>query len=632
MRKLGLFTGLVSLLAGCPGPGPGDIPPPTVFPVSDGGFPVAESLFIDPRVDSDPVSLDVAPPPISGGTLRILSSGHVAIVADPDRDRILAVDLIAGAVLAEHRLPAHAEPTRVIEDADGRIHAVLRGTGEIYSFDPEQTTEGTRRAVCGMPRGLAFDARTDDLLVACRGGELVTLPAAGGAVTRTVVVDRDLRDVIISGDRTFVTRFRSAELIELDREGRDISRRVPITAVNPGGGMFDRETGAFIESSFEPAVAWRAVEIPGGGIAMVHQRASGSEVQPDPGGYGGGGSFCESSIVQSSVTIFREDGSVSNGPDLAAATLPVDIALSPSIGDQRLVTVVAAANESGNRAIHTYRLTSMESSFEAGGCIGDEIFMETQPANATSAAYASNGDLVVLSRDPAVLTVIRQDLATSSATIVRRIALGGEARFDTGHAVFHGNSGSFLACASCHPEGGDDARVWTFGRIGARRTPAMTGNLRGTEPFHWDGDMNDLSHLVHDVFTGRMAGPSLTPRQIDTLGNWLDDRPAPVPSAHATPDVIERGRALFNGEAQCASCHSGGLFTNSASFDVGTGGTFQVPSLVGVADRLPLMHSGCAVTLRDRFRPDCGGGEAHGRTAHLSESQLGELVAFLETL
>ena len=46
--------------------------------------------------------------------------------------------------------------------------------------------------------------------------------------------------------------------------------------------------------------------------------------------------------------------------------------------------------------------------------------------------------------------------------------LGGASVFDTGQALFHGNTGSFDACASCHPEGGDDGRTWDFDRIGPR--------------------------------------------------------------------------------------------------------------------------------------------------------------------
>jgi len=43
------------------------------------------------------------------------------------------------------------------------------------------------------------------------------------------------------------------------------------------------------------------------------------------------------------------------------------------------------------------------------------------------------------------------------------------------------------------------------------------------------------------------------------------------------------------------------------------------------------MSDGCAATLFDRFDPACGG-ELHGNTAGLSEDQIIDLVAYLESL
>jgi hypothetical protein len=57
-----------------------------------------------------------------------------------------------------------------------------------------------------------------------------------------------------------------------------------------------------------------------------------------------------------------------------------------------------------------------------------------------------------------------------------------------------------------------------------------------------------------------------------------------------------------------------------------------VPSLVGIGYRAPFIHDGCAATLRDRFDPKCGGGDLHGKTSGLTEEQIGDLVAYLETL
>ena len=73
------------------------------------------------------------------------------------------------------------------------------------------------------------------------------------------------------------------------------------------------------------------------------------------------------------------------------------------------------------------------------------------------------------------------------------------------------------------------------------------------------------------------------------------------------------------------------MLTNNATVDVGTGGAFQVPSLVGVGWRASFVHTACAKTLTQRFDPSCGGAY-HGDTGSLSKDQVQDLVQFLETL
>jgi cytochrome c peroxidase len=98
------------------------------------------------------------------------------------------------------------------------------------------------------------------------------------------------------------------------------------------------------------------------------------------------------------------------------------------------------------------------------------------------------------------------------------------------------------------------------------------------------------------------------------------------------PATIARGRTLFeSSETACVSCHEGAQLGGNALKDVGTGGAFKIPSLQGVALRLPLMHTGCAETLEQRFDPACGGAE-HGKTSHLNAAQLADLVAYLRSL
>src|SRR6185295_11488709 len=151
--------------------------------------------------------------------------------------------------------------------------------------------------------GVAYDATTDLLHVACADGHLVSFNAAGGEAVRTLMLEPDLRDVIVDGGRLRVTRFKSAQLLTLEGDGRISKRFSPpaFRSLNTRGGQL-----------FTPAVAWRAVEMPSGGVAIVHQRGLEDPVQPSLGGYGGF-SQCDA-IVQTAVTTIGPNGETQTGP------------------------------------------------------------------------------------------------------------------------------------------------------------------------------------------------------------------------------------------------------------------------------------------------------------------------------
>jgi mono/diheme cytochrome c family protein len=252
--------------------------------------------------------------------------------------------------------------------------------------------------------------------------------------------------------------------------------------------------------------------------------------------------------------------------------------------------------------------------------------IEYRPPNGevVAVAFDPRGNILVQSREPATLQILTQRVAP--------IVLSSEVRADQGHRLFHAATANGLACASCHPEGGEDGRVWLFAGLGARRTQSLRGGIMDTAPFHWNGDLPTLDHLMTDVFQGRMGGGPVAREEIRTLGRWLDQVPTIQPSSWHDSAAVDRGRALFESPAVgCIACHRGGDFTIGNSFDVGTGGAFQVPQLHNLAFRAPFLHDGCARTLKDRFTR-CGGGDKHGLTSQLSEPQIDDLVAYLESL
>lgn len=556
----------------------------------------------------DTALADPPPPPISGGTLLATADGRWLVAADPDRDRVYVVERAARRLAATVPLSPRDEPGRLVEDGAGRVHVALRGGGAVADIDVAAGRLLDRRAVCGAPRGLAWDRAADALHVACGGGELVTLPAAGGAPTRTLRLDEGLRDVLIGDDGALlVSRFRQAELLRVDAGGKVASRDRPGqgSCVPCDGGQL------FIDA----ALAFRTRALVGGTPAMLHQTGD-SFVGSSQGSYGSSRRAGCDGIVQAA---YSELGAGKRTAFLGLATLPVDFAVD---GDAIAVVAAGNAHMAGVAQVMIYSRAEL---FDAADGFGRCVLPGARfsPSGEVTAVLFSGGDLVAQSREPAALQFRSDGLV---------VPLSGERRAHTGHAVFHSDSGAGLACASCHGEGGDDGRVWNFSGIGPRRTQSLRGGVIGAGPFHWSGDEPDLGRLVDDVFVGRMNGPRLSGEQVAALGAWVNALPAlPVP-APADPEAVARGAVLFNDPlVGCATCHVGGGGTTRELVDVGTGSRFKVPALAGSWSRAPFLHNGCATTLVARFDPACGGDDRHGHTSQLTGEQQADLAAYVES-
>ncbi|MSP60456.1 MAG: c-type cytochrome [Myxococcales bacterium] len=509
------------------------------------------------------------------------------------------------------------EPGRLVEDGAGGVHIALRGGHAVVALDPKTWTITTRRPVCAAPRGIAYPPGKERLHVACAGGELVSLQVKIGPPVRVLHLERHLRDVIVAGDLLQVSRFRSGELLTLDATGAVILRRSPPSSSDP-----EIRNG----STFSPALAWRAVAIQGG-VAMVHQRGMVTDVEPSPGGYGGGGGGgkqCDSSIVHTAVTQFPSGMTADDGAAFPRAVVPLDLAIAPSGKSY----VVLAAGNAHNDALPKLFVGD----FSSFGCAPDSNVLDgaafaSPSGQPIAVAFDGSGHVVVQSREPATIQVLYKPPITVT------IAPSNLSREDTGHSLFHANSGANIACATCHGEGGDDGRGWNLSGVGPRRTPSLRGGVMARTPFHWEGDLTDLPALLADVYVGRMGGPIPTEPEAAALASWLDRIPLLGNSPPANPFAVTRGDKAFHdlAGAACAACHGGPQFTGRAMVDVGTGGKLKVPSLLGVGARAPFLHDGRAETLKDRFGPD-GGGDQHGKTSNLTDAAIADLVAYLETL
>ncbi len=590
--------------------------------------------------------------PISGGTLAIgARQGHgVAVASDPEHDRIWLVEATTPPVAVALDLPAGAEPGRVVT-AGSRAYVGLRRSGEVAVIDLEAGQLLSRVNVCPSPRGLAVDAASDTLAVACASGELVLRKASTMEAVTTYHLGADLRDVVMQGDEMLVSRFRSAELVAIDRKtGAVVDQAAP-----------EAQDAQTPEIAMPASVAWRMVMGPGGQPVVLHQRHAAREiVVSQPGGYGGGGFPC-GAIVQAAVSQVGA-GSIRSTGGLGAG-LAVDVAVRsdgavvmavPQVSPVSALMGVPMTGDSGaNGGNGTSGVDDVKAGFPADpstidGFIGNGSAMpcgadsvrsfkfeggSTQNKASSQLMFPSVVNAVAVSFDAADHLVMQTRAPGGIWWNGRFTAFGGDREVvDTGHQIFHMDAGSGLACASCHPEGGEDGRVWKFETFGPRRTQPLQGGMRGTEPFHWSGDVLDVANLMDTVFTGRMGGGKASADQADALIGWLDRVPFLPPATPADPAAVARGQALYESSAVgCTDCHQGPRMALAGSFDVGTGSAMQVPPLRGVAYRAPFLHDGRAKTLADRFGSG-GGGDKHGHTSQLSKSQIADLVSYLESL
>jgi DNA-binding beta-propeller fold protein YncE len=222
----------------------------------------------------------------------------------------------------------------------------------------------------------------------------------------------------------------------------------------------------------------------------------------------------------------------------------------------------------------------------------------------------------------------------------------------------------WIACSSCHVDGDADGRTWQQPE-GKRNTQPLFG-LAWTHPLHWSADRDEVHDFEHTIRGPLMQGQGLLRGELpDALGEPISARSKMLDalaaytnshefklSPHAKGGLSEsarRGQQLFNSDRTgCRKCHTGPFYTDSrpvavddfVRHDVGTGRgddtelmgfEYDTPTLLGVYRSAPYLHDGTAPTLLDVLTT-ANPRDQHGRTSHLSEQELQDLVEFLKAL
>jgi len=238
--------------------------------------------------------------------------------------------------------------------------------------------------------------------------------------------------------------------------------------------------------------------------------------------------------------------------------------------------------------------------------------------------------------------------------LVKTIPLGSAAEESlarAGQAIFLDGRRSldqWYSCYSCHWEAGPNAVTMDTLNDGSNRTfktvPSLA-NVSRTGPWTWHGWQKDFHAAMRKSLQDTMLGPQPTDEDVAAIAAYFETiRPAPNPYAAAAAkdgklaEQVARGKSVFEGtKANCIRCHNGEYFTDGEIHDVGLGDPkdvyqgFNTPSLVGVYQRVKLLHDGRAKSLEEVLTGDHDPEKVTGAGA-LTAEERADLIEYLKTL
>ncbi|MFZ0828225.1 MAG: hypothetical protein WAO02_12460 [Verrucomicrobiia bacterium] len=587
--------------------------------------------------------------------------------------------------------PHHDAPAGLAVSPDGRkIYIALDDRDEVAEADTASRQVLRRTKVAGRPFGLALDAAGKNLFVTCRDGDrLAVLDAQTLQETGSITVGMAPVAVAFchtaAGDRLVVANSMSDDISvlsvsPLQELGRPSAGREPFAvAVTPDG------TRAFVANrmvrlvSVKTTPASEVTEIDPMTARTIRRAALESAHQSE--------GICAVPSrpwmltplvkVRNLVPITQ----VANGWVMSSGLAITDI----KTGDVIQMPLDEAnnyfADPSGIAADPAGRRAFVAS---GGGDVVSVVDLDrlaawlekADPASRQEAIYdlslspeyvtariptARNPKQLTLSPDGGTLFVAErlQDsilvVDANSLAVQGRIVLGDGGLNDPirrGERVFTRAAYTFqhqFSCRSCHPDGHVDGLSYDFDTTGIGDNLLDNRSLMGvagTEPFKWNGKNASLEIQCGPRFAKvLMRTDPIPPKELLDLTTYIKSLPPQRVARNAdgtlTPSQ-ERGKAIFFAtktttgkeiphERRCSTCHRPPLYSARLSFDVGTGGTFDTPHLLGVADTAPYLHDGRALSLEEIWTL-YSTNDSHGVTSYMNKIQLNDLVEFLKTL
>ncbi len=581
--------------------------------------------------------------PIASGSVSITSDSSTVFVVNPDSGSVSSLDTRTDEKIGEAFVGE--DPRSLSLSPDGRqLYVTSQGSSTLTLLDAARLTVLATIRVGAEPYGVLADPGGQFVYVASSATssvEVIDLRLIDqwryrNSVIARIQVGAKPKGLALSADgaRLYVTHFLSGEVSAIDT-----SRREVIQVISTGS-----------DSNMSQKIVIHSTN---GRAYLPHIRSN----------TGNRFTLFDSTVfpVVSAIdtaanqSLPRERIDLSLGP--AAANLPFDIAFSPD--GQRMYVVSLGSGD-----LSVVDLTTRQRTARVDVGDGPRGIVVTADWRKAYVVNSLSDDLSVV--DLIELREIKRIPITQ--TLLPSQIKRGKLLFFSSRST-ETSRDRWISCATCHFDGEHDGRTW-FTALGPRNTTSMRG-VGDTRPVHWSADrdeVQDFEFTIRELQAGTGLIRNGTPHptlgtsnagrsaDLDALAAFVASlRPKPSPFRRPWPArdpdgslrlEARRGRLIFERQdVGCATCHVPPRYTDSTmtspfiKHDIGTGGgpderfgpAFDTPSLRGLWDSAPYLHDGSARTLRDVLVTR-NAHDRHGRTSHLSEAEMRDLIAFLLSL
>lgn len=564
----------------------------------DAPAPPPPASTVRPALDGNRAPFEVA----------FTRDGAKAVVTEFDEGALAVIDVASGKVL--HHIPTGGEqPTGVAVTPDGSQALVTNSWSGSLAFVDLKTLKATTVPLPGMPY---------DVVLSPDGATAFVSVSQLDHVAIVSVAERKVVGQVETG--------RRPRSLALTPDGRVLA----VGNLTQGSVSFiDAVDRRLIGDGPTPAVNLRGVAIyPEGRLAYcVAQRAQNERPTETAVGIWSNQSFHV----------------VPNGRPNGAENIWLDF-LGKDVSDPDSVVF----DPTFSRVFITCSGGHSVNVLPARGGSGDPQTIQAVGAHPKGLAFRPDG------KEVWVANHLGNDLAVIDPTtlkVTRRIPLGATQRKDPhllGRFLFNTativNGGQF-SCNSCHPDGNTDGISWKFTHVKDaldrkldRNVRSLRGKIEDTAPFRWSGHTRELHEFVREEIEGLLQGPRLPDTDINAMVDFVRSLRLP-PNPHRSPDGTLtaaglRGKTLFEGKADCISCHTGAKSGGQRKAWMGTtpqGVDLDVPHLAGVYDTYPYLHDGRAKTLEEIFERQ-NPQKLHGKADQLTPEEMKDLLAYVRQL